>query len=366
MRTTRRHFLGALAAGMAAAAPVRAQHAGHHGTAAMDAIPHHDSPYSHLFDPKIRDLPAAAAEVRFSTSSAPAAARQGRWVARASLPIPRSEMAWATVCRGRMHNVGGYGLQRVDRNYHHVYDPKADRWEQAAAIPFGANHIGVATMDDRYIYAIGGFIEQNRAPHSQCHVWDADSNQWRTIRPLPRPRGAIAVEVHAGRVHAIGGRDSRSVDWHEVYDPKADRWDNAAPLPAQRDHIGHIAHEGRIHCIGGRMDNFHFNTGLHHVYDPKADRWSERAPLPTPRSGHGVGLIGGRLHVVGGEGTRRVFGQNESYDFRADRWESHAPMTTPRHGLGAVAIGDTLYVAGGGPIVGGSIQSSIHEAFTLA
>jgi hypothetical protein len=41
-------------------------------------------------------------------------------------------------------------------------------------------------------------------------------------------------------------------------------------------------------------------------------------------------------------------------------------MTTPRHGLGAVAIGDTLYVAGGGPIVGGSIQSSIHEAFTLA
>jgi hypothetical protein len=137
-------------------------------------------------------------------------------------------------------------------------------------------------------------------------------------------------------------------------------------LPGQRDHIGHIVHEGRIHCIGGRMDTFHFNTGLHHVYDPKTDRWSERAPMPTPRSGHGVGLIGGRLHVVGGEGTRRVFGQNESYDFKADRWESHAPMTTPRHGLGAVAIGDTLYVAGGGPIVGGSIQSSIHEAFTLA
>jgi hypothetical protein len=69
--------------------------------------------------------------------------------------------------------------------------------------------------------------------------------------------------------------------------------------------------------------------------------------------------------VVGGEGTRRVFGQNESYDFRGDRWEAHAPMPTPRHGLGAVAIGDTLYVAGGGPIVGGSIQSSIHEAFIL-
>ena len=130
MKTTRRTFLGALAAGMAASPFARAQHAGHagHGGAAMDAMPHHDSPYSHLFDPKIRDLPAAAAEVRFTASSAPAAARQGRWVARANLPIPRSEMAWATVCRGRMHIIGGYGLQRVDRNYHHVYDPKVDRW----------------------------------------------------------------------------------------------------------------------------------------------------------------------------------------------------------------------------------------------
>jgi hypothetical protein len=40
-------------------------------------------------------------------------------------------------------------------------------------------------------------------------------------------------------------------------------------------------------------------------------------------------------------------------------------MTTPRHGLGAVAIGDLILVAGGGPIVGGNIQSAVHEAFTL-
>ncbi len=365
MPITRRRFVTSLAAGVATAPLAHAQHAGHDAKKGADLIPHHDSPYSHLFDPNIKDLPAAAAELRFTASSAPAAAQQGRWFTRANLPLPRSEMAWATVCRGKMHVVGGYGLQRVDRNYHHVYDPKTNRWENAAAIPFGANHIGIATMDDRFIYAIGGFFEQNRAPHSQNFVWDANGNEWRRIAPLSRPRGAIAVEVLNGRVHAIAGRDSRSIDWHEVYDPKTDRWENAAPMPNQRDHIGHCVWEGRIHCIGGRLDTFHFNTGIHHVYDPKTDRWSERAPLPTPRSGHGVGIIGGRLYAVGGEGTRRVFGQNESYDFKADRWESHAPMMTPRHGLGAVAIGDTLYVAGGGPIVGGSIQSSIHEAFVL-
>jgi len=60
-----------------------------------------------------------------------------------------------------------------------------------------------------------------------------------------------------------------------------------------------------------------------------------------------------------------VFAQNEAYDLAADRWEAYAPMATPRHGLGAVAIGDWIYVAGGGPVMGGGIQSAVHEAFTL-
>jgi hypothetical protein len=41
-------------------------------------------------------------------------------------------------------------------------------------------------------------------------------------------------------------------------------------------------------------------------------------------------------------------------------------MMTPRHGLGAAAIDGRIYVAGGGVVVGGGIQSSIHEAFTPA
>ena len=62
----------------------------------------------------------------------------------------------------------------------------------------------------------------------------------------------------------------------------------------------------------------------------------------------------------------RVFGQNEGYDPQRDAWEQYAPMPTPRHGLGAAAIGDAIYVAGGGVVVGGDVQSAVHEAFTLA
>jgi hypothetical protein len=68
---------------------------------------------------------------------------------------------------------------------------------------------------------------------------------------------------------------------------------------------------------------------------------------------------------MGGEGSNRVFGQNEAYDPASDTWEQYAPMPTPRHGLGAVAIGDFIHVAGGGPVMGGGVQSAVHEAFTL-
>jgi hypothetical protein len=76
-------------------------------------------------------------------------------------------------------------------------------------------------------------------------------------------------------------------------------------------------------------------------------------------------LYRGKVFVMGGEGTDRVYGQNEGYDPVTDRWEAYAPMLKPRHGLGAAAVGDVICVAGGGPIMGGAVQSAVHEAFML-
>ena len=63
---------------------------------------------------------------RVTNSTAPAALR-GRWVARAALPIPRSEIARATAAVGRMHRLGGYGKGAVNRGYHPIYDLVTDR-----------------------------------------------------------------------------------------------------------------------------------------------------------------------------------------------------------------------------------------------
>jgi N-acetylneuraminic acid mutarotase len=352
---TRRSF--AAGAALSLATPALAQHAGH------------DPLYSGLRDPKLTDVPhETVALQRVYDSPAPKAESPGRWMARAPLPLPRSEMAWATALDGKMHMIGGYGEQRVDRNYHHVYDPKTDKWVNAPELPRGANHVGVEVLDGK-LYAIGGHTEQNRKPDNLCLVFEGAA--WRKIAPLPKACGAIACAALDGKLHAIGGAvgdtfpTKKSVDWHYVYDPKDDKWSGRRPMPTGRDHTGTLTVEGRIHVIGGRVDSFHTNSNLHHSYDGKEDKWFPRAPLPTARSGHGAVLYRGKIFVMGGEGTNRVYGQNEAYDLKADSWMSYAPMKTPRHGLGAVAIGDLILVAGGGPIVGGNIQSAVHEAFTL-
>jgi hypothetical protein len=350
---------GLLASGASLlATPVLAQH-NHHQ--------HHQGQFERLNQPGRINTPDLHFQHAVTESPAAKAPVQGKWAARKPLPIPRTEMAWAVEYKGRMHLVGGYAEQKVDKPYHHAYDAKSDSWEALPELPKGANHVGVATLGDR-LYAFGGFVEQNRTPHDGLFTFDGQ--KWSQLRRLPEACGAMACIALGDVMHIIGGAigsdHRRSIDWHLVYDPKTDKYSRRQPMPLARDHTGVVAVNGRIHIIGGRVDTFHTNSNLHHAYDPKTDDWTFLAPIPTARSGHGCVWFKNRIFCMGGEGTNRVYGQNESYDVAANKWESHAPMMTPRHGMGAVVLDDAIYVAGGGPQMGGGVKSAINEAFTLA
>jgi len=374
----RRQFLAGSALTVQAPLGASAQHAGHGGRPELPPAPPSAEPFARLQGGVPHHLTPEQEAQRVTGSPAPAGP-PGRWVFRAALPIPRSEMAWAVALEGRMHIVGGYGEGRVDRAYHHVYDPAVDCWFNAAPLPRGANHVAVAADRGR-LFALGGFIEQNRNADHNAYVYELASNRWARIAPLPRPRGAAAAVILNGCLHLIGGasepaQERASVGWHEIYDPESDRWSGLKALPGARDHVGCVAHDGAIHVIGGRFNTFEHNTNLHHVYLPEKDTWVERTPVPTARSGHGLVVYRGRLFAMGGEAGRieqgspvqaKVFGQMESYDPASDTWQHHAPMPTPRHAVGAALIDDWIYVAGGGAVLGGGVQSAVHEAFSLS
>jgi N-acetylneuraminic acid mutarotase len=312
-----------------------------------------------LSDKSVTDIPKTVEKQRYMTSAAPKAANPGKWVEQPRMPIPTGEHA-VIECQGKIHSVAGYAKHRVDQNFHQVFDPKSGTWSLKAPFPLPCNHVAGVSIGSK-IYTFGGFIEQNRCPHSKCFVYDSATDQWALIAGLSRPRGAMSAIVLDGKIHLLGGRDVRSVEWHEIYDPATDKYTILAgmrgstgtqPFVGQRDHMGVAVVDGKIHAIAGRMDSYDFNTGLNAVYDPKTDAWTFRAPLPTPRSGPSCVYINGKIVVFGGEATGKVFGTNEAYDPKTDTWEQLTPMAIPRHGLhGATCavIGNMVHVPGGGP-----------------
>jgi hypothetical protein len=286
---------------------------------------------------------------------------QGRWITRASIPTPRSEVAVAEV-NGKIYVLGGFAASTQD--VHEEYDPATDRWRTRAALPRPLNHAAAAGLNGK-LYLIGGFDGPTGRAVAEVYEYDPASDKWRPLAPMPTPRGALGVAVIDGKIYAVGGRDAGDVDANEVYDPARDAWARLAAMPTARDHLAVAALGGKVYAMGGRFDTFTRNTGVNEVFDPATGRWQTRAPMPTPRSGIAAAVLSGHVLVFGGEASEGTFEENEAYNPATDSWTALAPMPTPRHGIGAAVVGNIVYIPSGGPTPGGS-QTPTHEAFTLS
>jgi N-acetylneuraminic acid mutarotase len=286
---------------------------------------------------------------------------QGRWLTRAPILTPRSEVAVAEV-NGKVYVLGGFGAP--GQHINEEYDPQTDRWRSRAALPRPLNHAGAAGIGGK-LYLIGGFDGNSGRAVADTYEYDPQTDRWRALAAMPTPRGALGVAVLDGKIYAVGGRnDSGDVGANEVYDPATNSWRRLADMPTPRDHLAVAALGGKVYAIGGRFETFARNTGANEVYDPRTDSWQRRSPLPTARSGIAAAVLAGHVLVFGGEATSGTFRENEAYNPATDSWVALAPMPTARHGIGAAVVNGVVYIPSGGPTPGGS-QTPVHEAFTL-
>src|SRR5262249_59454631 len=103
-----------------------------------------------------------------------------RWRTLAPMKAPRAAVGVA-VLAGKIHVIGGRGLDAVTVATHEVYDPATGTWSEAA--------------------------------------------------PLPKARDHMAVVAGAGKIHAIAGPPARPPQRarpHGVYEPAHDSWPHAA------------------------------------------------------------------------------------------------------------------------------------------
>jgi N-acetylneuraminic acid mutarotase len=294
---------------------------------------------------------------------------KGEWVVKAPAPTKRTEVA-AAAARGKIYVVGGFqpGLPFITSAVEE-YDPATDAWRERAPLPGGLHHAGIGVVNDR-IYVIGGFEHSFLtiwSPLTSVYEYDPAADRWTARKPMPTPRGALAVAALEGKLHAVGGynRDGNT-GAHEVYDPATDTWSARAPMPTARDHHAAAAVGGRLYAIGGRLNRqYSQNLGVTEEYDPATDRWTRKADLPTPRSGITAAVAEGRIYVFGGEAVAGTFKDNEAYHPASNSWSALAPMPTARHGLGSAVVDGRIYVLSGGPTPGGSF-SNVNELFVPA
>ena len=289
----------------------------------------------------------------------------GVWTRSAPLPDKRTEVSMASDGQ-RLYLLGGFGPEGgrgagAPRAVY-AYRPSADTWTQVTQLPEGINHAGLAYLDGK-LYVVGGYRESSFEATNSLRIYNTKTDTWRDGPPLPTPRGALAVAVHNGHIHAIGGTDAnnKNTGAHEVFDPVEERWTTAPELPTPRNHIAAVAISDEIVVLAGR-NAATFTLTVNEIYNVATGTWRAGADVPTGRSGVAAVEFDGFVYLFGGEtdDPSATFDDAERYDPKTDGWAKVPPMLTARHGLAAGVLADGIHVVSGGPQAGMAF-SDVHE-----
>ncbi len=325
---------------------------------------------------------------------------QGKWVKLAPMPQAVAELLGAAV-NGKIYASQGQlpGFKPAGLLYE--YDPVGDKWAQKKAMPHALHHAAVAVLNGK-MYLFGGFDLPSAGPpgwNPVADAWEYDpaTDGWRSLAPMPTPRGAGVAAVVGGKLYVIGGagpvpgandpairprQPQRSLGTVEEYDPATNTWRARAPMPTPCNHMGGEAVAGKIYVIGGRLSGafiigFPGNMNLVQVYDPATDTWVTKSPMPTTRSGLNTATVNGIIYAAGGEVQTTeyltAFRAFEAYDAASDTWWRLPSMLVPRHEAMMAALGNRIHIAGGSiqsaivpPPSGVKVETDAHEAFEVA
>jgi predicted NAD-dependent protein-ADP-ribosyltransferase YbiA (DUF1768 family) len=269
---------------------------------------------------------------------------QGTW--RSAALLGHARAAHAVVSTGTaIYALAGTGAGHAPVREVERFDGR--RWTTESTLPVpGLNAPAAVALGGR-IYLIGGFETVTNVPTSRVHVYDPVTRTWSEACPLPAPRGGHAAIVLDGRIHVLGGGNSRStIADHSVYDPATDSWSALAPLPRAEGSPAAVVLGGRIYAIGGRSGPADF--GDVDIYDPETGTWTA-GPAIEPRGTAGAVAWCGAIYLFGGESQARSESLAEvlRWEPGATVWQPVPAMPTARNFARAVPLGDAIYVVGG-------------------
>ncbi len=254
------------------------------------------------------------------------------------LPIAIQEAAAASA-GDRLYVAGGYDETRNSSASVFAFDGSA--WTRQPSLPVAVNHPGAAAVGNT-VYVAGGFTTDGAT--NRMFRLSPGSTSWHELAPMRRRRGALALLSAGGRLYAIGGRDGAvQVAVPESYDADTNTWHDIPPMPAPRNHVaGYV--DGSLACVaGGRTPA---TSASIDCFDSKTSAWRTLATLPTGTSGAAAGKLNGVTLVAGGEPARETGLAKVVQVLRSGSWTTE-PMLVPRHGAAFAIYRRRLWACGG-------------------
>ena len=171
--------------------------------------------------------------------------------------------------------INGNGPARVVMT-NEVYDPATNRWESRAPMALGRNHAFAGVVNGK-IYVIGGRVGHAFITVSSntdiVEEYDPATNAWSGLKAkMPSARSGGGWGTHGGKIYVAGGEVAtpelvgafRAV---EAYDAATNSWSKMPPMPMPRHGVAGAILNNRFHLVSGMITSAAAGAGQ----DPKME-----------------------------------------------------------------------------------------------
>ncbi len=158
----------------------------------------------------------------------------------AEVPLPEEKASAPLLfLNKKLYFFGGLEPDRqTDSAKHWILslEEKDKGWRRAADFPNARNHLGALVWEEK-IYALGGQHRHDKdcLDINSAHVYDPKENKWQEIASLPYPRSHFeaAIFTFQNEIFISGGRNNkqRTVSDIYAYNPKKNSWRKVGDLP---------------------------------------------------------------------------------------------------------------------------------------
>jgi len=179
------------------------------------------------------------------------------WSAVASMLFYHALTPAVGVLNDKIYVAGGAngGAGNRMQNQVEVYDPVANTWTALQRMRVGRNHCGGAFIDGKF-YVVGG--RRRVLALDANEVYDPQTNTWMPQAPLPTPRAGIGVASVNGELFVFGGEtfdpNGGGGEVHgevEVFNAATNTWQSLSPMPTPRHGIWASVIGNQIFLPGG-------------------------------------------------------------------------------------------------------------------